>query len=215
MTNIILVDDHSLFRLGIKSALDNKYSDICIAGEAADGETLFDLLQTTTADMVLLDIFLPDMSGVEIARRLRQEYPQIKILVISIENTTDMIQVLLEIGIDGFISKQQGTGEELADAIRTIMGGMEYFGKDIASMIYNIYVSKRKSTGIMIEFTEREREIINLCRDGLQSKEIADRLCISPRTVDTHKNNIFKKLGINSTLEMVRYALQHGIISMS
>lgn len=214
MTNIILVDDHSLFRLGIKSALDSKSPDICIVGEAPDGKTLFDLLQTTTADIVLLDIFLPDMNGVEITRRLRQEYPQIKILIISVENTADIMQVLLEIGIDGFISKQQGTGEELAEAIRTIMSGMEYFGKDIASMIYNIYVSKRKNTGVLIEFTEREREIIFLCRDGLQSKEIADRLCISPRTVDAHKNNIFKKLGINSTMEMVQYALKHGIIGM-
>ena len=214
MINIILVDDHALFRLGVKGALAGKHPDIRVVGEADTGKALFHLLETTRADMILLDIVLPDMSGIETARRLRKDYPEIKILALSAENTEDVVRAVMDTGINGFISKRQSSADEPAEAIRSIMGGLEYFGKDIAAIMYNIYVSKRKTTEVTSEFTEREKEIICLCREGLQGKQIADRLDISPRTVDTHKNNIFKKLGINNTMEMVQYALKQGIINI-
>ncbi|MDL2281668.1 response regulator transcription factor [Parabacteroides sp. OttesenSCG-928-G06] len=212
MIHVILVDDHALFRLGVKSAIINGHADICIAGEADCATSLFRLLETTTPDIILLDILLPDMSGVEIARRMRKEYPAIKILAISAENSSEVVQEMLDIGIEGFISKRQGGADEIAQAIRTIMNGYEYFGNDISAIIYKIYVIKKQTAEVGPEFTDREKEIIGLCRDGLLSKQIADRLYISPRTVDNHKNNIFRKLGINNTMEMVQYALKNGII---
>lgn len=212
MIRVILVDDHALFRLGVKSAIMNGHTDIGIVGEADSGTALFRLLETTTPDIILLDILLPDMNGTVIARRLRKEYPAIKILAISAENTAKTVQEMLEIGIEGFISKRQGGVDEIVEAIRTIMNGYEYFGHDIAAIIYKIYVSKKQTADVTPEFTDREREVIGLCRDGLLSKQIAERLCISSRTVDNHKNNIFRKLGINNTMEMVQYALKHGII---
>jgi len=214
MINTILVDDHALFRLGVKYAITNSHADICIAGEADSGSALFQLLETITPDIILLDILLPDTTGIEIARRLRKEFPAIKILAISAENATEVVQEMLNIGIEGFISKRQGGADEIAEAVRTIMNGFEYYGNDISSIIYKIYVSKKSTAEVTLEFTQREKEIILLCRDGLLGKEIANRLNISPRTVDNHKNNIFKKLGINSTLEMVQYALKHKIIKM-
>jgi DNA-binding NarL/FixJ family response regulator len=214
MINIILVDDHALFRLGVKGALMSLRDEICIVGEADCGKAFFSLLETTQADMVLLDIVLPDLTGIEIARRLRKEHPEIKILALSAENTHDVVRELLDIGIEGFISKRQGAEDDLPEAIFSIASGLEYFGKDIASLIYDIFVSKKKSTEFAVLFTDREKEIIALCRDGLLSKEIAERLNISPRTVDSHKNNIFKKLDINNTVEMVQYALKHGIINL-
>ena len=213
MINVILVDDHALFRLGVKGALEGKCPDVCIVGEADSGEALFRLLETTTADILLLDICLPDMSGIEIALRLRKHYPVMKILAVSAENTADVVRALLDAGINGFVSKRQSSPDELAEAIHSIMDGLEYFGKDIAAIIYSIYVSKKKTTEVTPEFTEREREIIVLCREGLSCKQIAERLCISPRTVDTHKTNIFKKLGISNTMEMVQYAFKQGIIN--
>ncbi|MDR1784073.1 MAG: response regulator transcription factor [Dysgonamonadaceae bacterium] len=209
---VIIVDDHALFRLGLKGALAG--SDIEVVGEADSGEALFKLLETVTPHIVLLDVVLPDMSGIEIARRIRSHYPKLRILAISAENTSIVVQALVETGIDGFISKRAGGIDEIAHAIRTIMSGVEYYGKDISEIIYEIYVSKKNSKESMPELSEREREIINLCRSGLGSKQIADKLFVSPRTVDTHKTNIFRKLGINSTVEMVQYALKHGIISM-
>ena len=214
MINAILVDDHALFRLGVKSAITSEHKDICIIGEADCGSTLFRLLKTITPDIILLDIVLPDTTGVEIARKLRKEKPEIKILAISAENTTEIVQSMISIGIEGFISKRQGGADDIAKAIRTIMDGYEYFGSDISSIIYKVYVSKKNTIIVAPEFTEREKEIIDLCRDGLLSKEIADRLNISSRTVDNHKSNIFKKLGINNTIEMVQYATKNGLIRM-
>ena len=212
--NVIIVDDHELFRLGLRTAIENRHPDLHIVGEVETATGLFALLATTGADIVLLDIILPDMSGIDVARRLKNERPEIKILAISNENTSSTAQAMLDVGIEGFISKRQGGVEVFAEAIRSIMQGVDYFGKDIAEIIYRIYVSKRKTTEVSDEFTPQEKRIIELCREGLPGKLIADRLCISLRTVDNHKQNIFRKLGINSTAEMVRYALKKGIIEM-
>jgi len=198
-----------------KTVFQYAFPDICICGDAESGESLFALPSLAEADMVLLDINLPGgMGGVEIARRLRRDYPDIKILAISGENTAETVKSMIEAGIDGFISKQHGDTNELAEAIRTVMSGLEYFGRDIAAIIYDVFVSKKKTAVVSDEFTAREKEIILLCRDGLLCKEIADRLGISTTTVNTHKRNIFLKLGINNTIEMVQYALKKGIIQI-
>ena len=214
MINVILVDDHELFRLGVRTAIETRHSDLHIVGEAETGAELFALLADVAVDIVLLDIALPDMSGVEIACRLKQERPEIKILAISSENATSIVQAMLEAGIEGFISKRHGGVDVFADAVRSIMQGVEYFGKDISEIIYRIYVSKKKTTEVVSEFTQQEKRIIELCREGLPGKLVAERLNISLRTVDNHKANIFRKLGINNTMEMVQYALKNGIIQM-
>jgi DNA-binding NarL/FixJ family response regulator len=215
MTKIIIVDDHALVRFGIKSELERNGSDFCVVGEAANGKRFFELLATTHADLVLLDIMLPDISGVEIARRLRNDFPEVKILIISSDVSLQNISQLLELDIDGFLSKQQSVGDDLAEAIRSITDGTKFFGKDVLAIMYDVYVSKTNSTAEpTIEFTERELDIINLSHACLKSREIADKLCISPRTVETHKTNIFKKMGINNNTEMVQYAVRNGIISI-
>ena len=210
---VIVVDDHRLFRMQTKTVFQYAYLDICICGDAGSAEAFFALPQLATADLVLLDVNLPGgIGGVEITRRLRRDYPGVKILAISAENTAETVKSMIEAGIDGFISKQNGDSDELAEAIRTVMSGLEYFGRDISAIIYDVFVSKKKTTSVIDEFTEREKEIILLCRDGLLCKEIAARLGISTTTVNTHKRNIFLKLGINNTIEMVQYALRKGII---
>ena len=212
MIRVIIVDDQDFFSLGVKTSIENRHPDLCVVGVAASGAEFFELLETVAADIVLLDIMLPDMSGIDVARRLRTERPELKILVISAENSTPVIEKMLDIGIEGFISKRTGGVDEFAEAIRSIMQGVNYFGKDIAVIIYNMYVSIKKTTEVTAEFTEQEKRIIELCRESLPGKQIADRLSISLSTVNNHKNNIFRKLGINSTAEMVQYALKTGII---
>ena len=212
MVQVIVVDDHNLFRMMLKSTFHSDYPDICIAGEAGSGEELFRVLSITPADLVLLDVNLPDIWGVDVARRLRSDYPAVKILALSAENTSETIQAMLDAGIDGFISKQRGNADELAQAIRTVVSGVEYFGRDISAIMFDVYVAKKKTSAVTGEFTAREREIILLCRDGLICKEIAARLGIAVNTVNNHKKNIFRKLGINNTMEMVQYALKNGII---
>jgi len=214
MIKIIIVDDHELFRFGVRNIIESRASNICITGEAGSGDELFLLLPNVEADIILLDLLMPGMSGIETAKRLRNEYPDLKILVLSSESTTDMVQEVLEAGVDGFISKSAGHAAELPEAIRTIVYGDKYFGSDISTIIYNIFVAKKGTAEPTVEFTKQECKIILLCRDGLLCKEIADRLSISPRTVEAHKANIFQKLGINNTMEMVQYALKHKIIAL-
>jgi DNA-binding NarL/FixJ family response regulator len=125
------------------------------------------------------------------------------------------VSQMLEIGIEGFITKRAGDVTSIVNAIRSIMLGFEFFGKDIADIISRIYLKKKSTEEITGDLTKQEKRIIELCYEGLQAKEIADHLNISPRTVQAHKTNIFLKLGINSTAEMVKYALKNGIIRVS
>ncbi len=212
MTNVILVDDHELFRLGIRGSL--KKANVCILGEAETGKQLFSLLKTLQPDLIFLDIILPDTTGIDIARRLRASFPNIKILILSAENTIETVSDLLRIGIDGFISKRRCNSVELTKAVKAIMEGENYYGRDISSLMYEIVSMKRKMAkeGPAL-FSDREAEIIRLSHEGLTAREISERLCISRRTVEGHKMHIFQKLGINNTYEMLQYAIKCGIIS--
>ena len=208
----MIVDDHELFRWGVRAAIESRHPDIAIVGEAKSGADLFRLLESTAVDIVLLDIMLPDMSGIDIARQLKSQRPDTKIIAISAENSAATVEEMLQIGIEGFISKFNSNPDILAQAIRSVEQGFHYFGKDISDIISRIYVAKKRTTEITSEFSKQEKRIIALCQKGLPAKLIADRLGISTRTVDWHKSNIFSKLGINSTLELVRFAVQNGII---
>jgi DNA-binding NarL/FixJ family response regulator len=214
LIKVIIVDDHELFRLGMRTAIELRHPDITITGEAGNGAVLFNLLETAEVDIVLLDIILPDMSGIDIARRMKTEYPEVKILAVSAENSSATVQEMLHIGIGGFVSKVNTGADTLPNAIRSVAQGLDYFGKDIAEIINRIYIAKKKTTQITSEFSDIEKSIIECCFEGLSGKLIADRLNISIRTVDWHKSNIFRKLGINSTLEMVQFAIKNGIIRM-
>ena len=209
---IFIVDDHELFRFGVRMAIESRHSDIVVVGEAESGVEFFALLKTVTPDIVLLDIDLPDMNGIDIARRLKSERPEIKILAVSAEKTASIVEKMVDSGIEGFISKLKSNPDVLADAIRSVAQGLEYFGKDISDIISRIYIAKKKTAEITSEFSEQEKHVIECCHEGLSAKQIADRLFISARTVDWHKYNIFRKLGINNTREMVRFAEQNGII---
>jgi len=212
MIRIVIVDDHRFFRSNLRAAFKSGYPDLSIAGEAGSGEELLRLLASTPADVAVLDINLPDIWGVDLAQRLRRDYPELKILAVSAENAVETIQAMVEAGVHGFISKRNGDANELAQAIRAVVGGEEYFGRDIAAVIFDLYVSKKKTTVVTNEFSDREREIITLCGKGLVFKEIAAKLGISLNTVNSHTKNIFQKLGIHSKMEMVQYAIKYGII---
>jgi DNA-binding NarL/FixJ family response regulator len=212
MIRIIVVDDHRLIRVTISAAFPPDSSDIAVVGDAESGKALFDLLATTPAELILLDVNLPDIGSAVITHRLRRDYPNLKILAISAEESVAIIKSMLEAGINGLISKTQGDPEIIAEAIHTVMAGKEYFSRDIASIMFNEYVSKKKTTGAVPDFSPREREVIELSGQGLLSKEIAARLNIKTSTVNTYKERIFQKLGINSVMEMVNYGLRSGVI---
>lgn len=207
--NIALLDDHQLVRIGVATTLRNTKHTITISVATAD--ELFDALhQGRPCDILLLDILLPGMNGIEVAKRMRNEYPKIKIIVLSVDSREYTLIQLLQIGIDGFVSKR-GTQDEVVRAIDSVENGVPFYGRDIAILIRDISDAKlnKQNTAAL---TKRELEIIQACCDGLLGKEIAEKLNISLRAVNSHKTNIFNKLGISSSVELVRFSIEHGII---
>lgn len=208
---IIITDDHPLIRMGIKMTLMGASDKYEIIGEAGSAGDLFQLLsEGAKPDLILLDLIMPGLSGAEAARRLKKDYPDIDILILSSELSPQVILELVEMGVGGYISKNY-TDVELTDAIDSVLTGLTYYGKDISIILRDI-----RSANLSVSdetFTERELEIIDLCRRGKRAKEIADELSISPRTVSNYKQNIFSKMGIRSNYEMIEYAIKHGIIS--
>lgn len=205
---IMLVDDHPLMLIGISSMLDGK--GIEIVGTAGNG---FDALKKAgelKPDVMMLDIVMPGMDGIELARRMRAEMPDVALLVLSSDSSLASLETLLNIGIDGFLSKTSDASV-MIDAIQSVASGYEFYGTDIARLIERISLAKKASDSL---FTPRELDVIRLSCMGLQYKEIAERLGIKYLTVVTIKNNIFRKLGINNTVELVVYAIKKELISL-
>ena len=214
MMKIIILDDHELIRFGVAGAL----SSLSINGEpptvtasVATADHLFETLQAgTPCDILLLDIIMPGTNGIEVAKRMRAEYPEVKIIVLSVDTHEYTIMQLMNIGIDGFVSKTAPL-DEVAQAVLSVAEGVPFYGRDIAVLVRDISDAKlnKRATALL---TKRELEIIEACCDGKLGKEIAEEFHISLRAVNSHKTNIFNKLGLSSSVEMVRFALEHGII---
>lgn len=207
--NIALLDDHDLIRAGIRSALNGLPHQVTI--DVGNAEDFFDaLVNGTPCDLVLLDVLMPGANGIEVAQRLRAEYPDIKIIIVSVDTKEYIINQLMKIGIDGFISKN-GPLEEVREAVASVEEGVPYYGHDLAVLVRDIVDARldKKSSALL---TKRELEIVEACCNGLSGKEVADKFHISLRAVNSHKTNIFNKLGLSSSVEMVRFALEHGII---
>lgn len=207
--NIALLDDHDLIRAGIRSALTGLSHQVTI--DVGNADDFFDaLVNGTPCDLVLLDVLMPGTNGIEVAQRLRAEYPDIKIIIVSVDTKEYIINQLMKIGIDGFISKN-GPLEEVRAAVASVEEGVPYYGHDLAVLVRDIVDARldKKSSALL---TKRELEIVEACCNGLSGKEVADKFHISLRAVNSHKTNIFNKLGLSSSVEMVRFALEHGII---
>lgn len=206
--NILLVEDQILTRMGMGLAL-NKSNGCRIVAEAESvQEAKQQLKQNPDIDVVLLDLMLPDGNGSEVVQFLKNRGSSTRVLVISAETNQENIMSLVEMGIDGFISKYADI-PTLVDAIRSVHNGIEYFGKDISEIIHAVSTAKAPAEDM---FTERELEIVRLCAKGMSVKQIAEALNISTRTVETHKNNIFKKMGFKSTIEVMNWVFEHGIV---
>ena len=206
--NILLVEDQILTRMGMGMAL-NESNGCKIVAEAGSVQEAKQLIkQTPDLQLVLLDLMLPDGNGIEVVQFLRNRGSELKILVISADTNKENILQLVELGINGFISKYADI-PTLVDAIHSVYNGIEYFGQDISEIIHAVSTAKDPDLDV---FTGRELDIVRLCAKGLSVKQIAETLSISTRTVETHKNNIFKKLGFNSTMELMNWVFEHGII---
>lgn len=221
--NIILVDDHALYRLGVKTVISEKLPEASIIGEYGSGKELFVHLDNgVIPEVIILDIIMPEMTGLEISKILKKTYPEIKIIILSSEADAETIQELLDINVDGYLSKLV-VKEDLANAVKAVMEGNHFYGQDIAKILYDIYVAKKmKKSKINIFFkagkevalTEREKEIIRLFCEGIGAKDIAQLLKLSIRTVNNHKFKVMQKLGFNNNIDLVKYAIKENIISL-
>ncbi len=213
---IIIVDDHRMFRDGLKSILSDK-EDFEIIKELASGKELIDFLKEESCDLVITDISMPDMSGIDAAEWISQSKPEIKVIILSMHINEIYILNSVKAGVKGYLPKDAGK-EELLHAIKTVIEGEEYYSKEISEILLKSYVNKTKlkARGELqkVELTERELEVVKLVAEGFMNKEISDQLNISIRTVETHKTNIIQKLKLKSSIDIVKYAIKNGIIEV-
>jgi len=214
---IFLVDDHDLVRDGLKALLSG-IPDIAIIGEASTGKNLFEKLLIVQPDVLVLDISLPDMSGIEITKRMTLEYPKIRILILSMYTNEDFVFNAVKAGAKGYLPKNT-TRDELVKAIYSVHRNEEFFGETISKILLQSYIRNakedEKSIGNHSEnLSVREIEILKLFSEGMINKEIGEKLGISIRTVETHKNHIMKKLGCKSAVEMLKFAIRSKIIKL-
>ena len=204
---VFLADDHGLFRQGLRKVLEEK-SDIEVVGEAEDGLHLIKLLDQLTPDMILLDISMPNIRGIEAIPKIKMKHPDVKILVVTMHNDRECLCHAFAAGADGyFLKKEMGT--ELFSAIETVRKGKVYvspaLSDDFAMDWERIREGFQKSL-----LTDREKEVLNLIGQGKSNKEIAGLLFISVHTVERHRANILQKLNLHGCAELIKYAIQKG-----
>ncbi len=208
---IILADDHVIFRQGMKRLIE-EVPGLCVVGEASDGLELLSLLEDVVTDMVLLDIAMPDMRGIEATREIVKRFPQIKILMLTMHKNKEYLYHAISAGASGYLLKED-SDLELVTAIETIQKGDIYitslFADELGEDLSNITREKIQTT--IEPLSVREREVLKLIAEGLANKEIASAINISVRTVEAHRANIMRKLDLGNTAELVRYAIQIGI----
>lgn len=212
---ILIVDDHPMIRHGIKSLLNDE-ENISLIDEASDGKEAIEILSKTPYDLIIMDIKMPEMNGIEATEHIHKNFPDTKILAISMYDEQRYIVKMLQAGALGYILKNTGK-QELLNAIDTVMRGESYFSQEVSSIMMSQFMS-RKGSGFAdvakpeVPLTKRETEIIRLISEELTNSEIADKLGISPRTVDTHRRNLLQKLDVKNTAGLVKYALQHHLL---
>lgn len=213
---VILSDDHKLFRDGIKSLLKSE-RDIQVIAEVSDGNEVMKVIESITPDIVITDISMPGMNGIDLTKTISEKYPAIHVLIISMHLNESYILESVKSGARGYLPKDSNP-QELIKALRVIHGGGTYFNQEITSIAMSGFAEKSKQHDkqkqLLEHLTEREIEIIRLVAEGMMNKEISDYLSISIRTVDNHKSNILRKLNLKTSIDIVKYAIKHDIISM-
>jgi DNA-binding NarL/FixJ family response regulator len=211
-TTIVLADDHVVVRQGLRALLEAE-PDFAIVGEAADGLEVPDLVERLKADVLILDLMLPGLNGLEVTRQVQQRSPQTRVVVLSMYANEAYVLEALRNGAAAYVLKE-ASAADLVQAIREVMAGRRYLSPPLSESAIELYVQKAKAAprDAYEELTTREREVLQLAAEGQSNPEIADRLGISVRTVETHRANLMHKLDLRSQTELVRYALRRGIL---
>jgi DNA-binding NarL/FixJ family response regulator len=213
---IVLADDHVMFRQGIKNIL-GKDKGLEVIGEAGDGLKLLELLNKATPDMIILDISMPNLRGIEATREIKMILPEVKVLILSIHKDKEFVYSAISAGAEGYLLKEDADTELFA-AIEKIRQEGRYISPlllgDLTNELFQAH-HKGQLTPQIEPLTTREREVLKFIAEGLSNKEIADLLFISVRTVENHRANIMRKLNIKSTANLIKYAIRKGYTSSS
>lgn len=212
MINVMIADDHKVFRDGIISILED-VEDIQITSQANDGQEVLSVLENQQPNVILMDITMGDTSGIDITKVVKEKYPTIKVLILSMHSESGYIVKALEVGASGYLLKDAGSSE-MINAIRTVQAGDTYYSQQVSTILVQHITqgTKPKASKEGVDLTPRETEILQLICEEFSNPEIAKKLFISIRTVDTHRRNLLEKLNVKNTAGMVRYAIKHGIV---
>jgi DNA-binding NarL/FixJ family response regulator len=212
---ILLVDDHPLFRAGLKALLvDNPSFEII--GEAGDGKEAIRLTKTLKPDLLLLDITLPDKSGIEITRELKDRFPEILIMIVSMHSRIDYITESFRAGALGYVIKESAA-ERLVQGLETVARGEYFLDSSLSHKVVEKILGFPTKEAIITDekyasLTPREEQVLRLLAEGHSAREVGEKLFISPKTVENHRANIMDKLDLHSTLDLIRYAVRLGLI---
>jgi two-component system response regulator NreC len=212
VVTLFLADDYQMVRQGLRALLQ-AVDDFRIVGEAADGPQTVRLVSRLQPDVLILDLLLPGLDGLEVTRRLARRSPRIRVLILSVHSQEAYTIEALRAGALGYVSKK-ASAEELVEAIRTVAVGQRYLSPPLAEHVLLAYLQKAEGKPLdpYQTLTAREREILQLTVEGNSGLEISQRLFISRRTVETHRTNLMRKLGVRNQKDLVRYAVQKGIV---
>jgi len=215
MTKILIADDHAMFADGISSILD-KEADINVVGQCLDGLSVLEFLKTNKVDVLLLDVNLPGMSGIDVCKNVTEKYPAVKVIAISMFNEESFVTEILNNGAKGYVLKNTGR-EELLKAINTVLTGKSYFSDDVTETIMKGLMSQRtgsKQTKKEIpKISRREKEVLDLIVKEHTTQEIANKLFISLKTVESHRSNLLAKMNARNTAGLVRITMEHNLLA--
>jgi DNA-binding NarL/FixJ family response regulator len=212
---IILADDHAIVRDGLRFILEAQ-PDFQVIGDAANGREAVRQASQNCPDIAILDIAMPGLNGIEAARQIREICPATKIIILSIYATSEHIFRALQAGARGYLLKESA-GVEVVDAVRAVQAGRRYLSEEISELMIDNYLSQRQASEAqnpLARLTAREREVLQLVVEGKPSVEIAEILSLSPNTVDTYRSRLMQKLDITDLPGLVKFAIQHGLISL-
>jgi len=212
---ILLVDDHAIERQGVRSLLDAQV-DMTVVGEAPDGLEAIHLVATTHPDVIVTETIMPRMNGLELTGQILRRYPEVRIVALTRNDRRDCVLRLVQAGATGYMLKTV-TAEELVGAIRLVVGGTRVLQPKALEAVLDDYlqrVHEHPARQPADELTAREREVLKLIAEGNTNQDIADMLCLSRKTVETHRGNIMEKLGLHKVTDLVKYAIREGMVGL-
>ena len=213
---LVLADDHTMMREGLKALLD-KDADFTVVGETDNGKQTLELAQKVGAHVVVMDVSMPDLNGIEATRKLLKVNPNMKVVALSGHSNRELVREMLKAGASAYVLKSRAY-EELVRAIREVVKGKKYLSPDIARGVVDEYIEMSSSVSAhpaFVVLTDREREALQLIAEGKSTKEVADALNVNVKTIETHRRNIMEKLNLHSVAELTKYAIREGITSVN